>query len=108
MPQWRSVTPWALETPSQFRLPPPPDYQKSTIFREAYNESMLVGRKISAFRTKEETMIGEFWYVRASLGSLRAEAYIDCETTGLNMIECILSTHTYKTGMRMSKCTPMS
>ena len=55
-----------METPSQFRLPPPPDYQNSIIFREAYNETMRIGRKISAFRTEEETMIGEFWYVRAS------------------------------------------
>lgn len=58
-----------METPSQFRLPPPPDYQESTIFQEAYNEVMRVGRKVSAFRTEEETMIGEFWYVRASLVS---------------------------------------
>lgn len=63
MPQWRFVKPWAMETASQFRLPPPPDYQNSTIFREAYNEVMRVGRKVSAFRTPEETMIGEFWCV---------------------------------------------
>jgi hypothetical protein len=55
-----------METPSQFRLPPPPDYQKSIIFQNAYNEVMRVGRKVSAFRTEEETMIGNFWYVRAS------------------------------------------
>jgi len=66
VPQWRYVKPWAMETPSQFRLPPPPDYQKSTIFQNAYKEVMRVGRKVSAFRTEEETMIGKFWYVRAS------------------------------------------
>jgi hypothetical protein len=85
MPQWRNVTPWALETPSQFRLPPPPDYEKSTIYQQAYNESMRVGRKVSAFRTAEETMIADFWYVRASLSNLRAEIYTDCETGGLNI-----------------------
>lgn len=65
-PQWRNVTPWAMETPSQFRPPPPPDFQESNIYQEAYNETMRLGRKDSAFRTEEETMTAKFWYVRAS------------------------------------------
>lgn len=60
-PQWRFVKPWAMETPSHFRLPAPPDFQNSAIFQEAYNEVMRLGRKVSAFRTEEETMIGDFW-----------------------------------------------
>lgn len=50
-----------MEDPSQFRLPPPPDFRNSGIFQEAYNEVMRLGRKVSAFRTEEETMIGDFW-----------------------------------------------
>ena len=61
MPQWRYVKPWAMETPSQFRLPPPPNFESSTIYREAYNETMRLGRKSSSFRTEMETMIGGFW-----------------------------------------------
>ncbi|GAB5037173.1 pap2 superfamily protein [Nannochloropsis oceanica] len=66
-PQWRSVTPWAMEAPSQFRLPPPPDFQESSIYQEAYNEVMRLGRKVSAFRTEEETMTARFWMMNVQV-----------------------------------------
>lgn len=39
-PAWRYVTPWAMETPSQFRLPPPPNYLNSSIYQQAYVEGV--------------------------------------------------------------------
>ena len=41
MPTWRYVKPWAMETPSQFRLPPPPSYNTSSIiYQQAYIEGV--------------------------------------------------------------------
>lgn len=66
-PQWRYVKPWTLESPSQFRLPPPPDYSNSTIYRDAYTEVMLYGRDSSAYRTETETMIANFWRMNVAV-----------------------------------------
>lgn len=62
-PGWRYVTPWAMETPSQFRLPPPPNYLTSDIYQKAYIEVMQYGRKDSTVRTAEQTMTADFWHL---------------------------------------------
>ena len=60
VPHWRSVTPFALTSPSQFRAPAPPALT-STAYATAYNEVKDLGRIDSTTRTAEQTAIARFW-----------------------------------------------
>jgi hypothetical protein len=63
-PQWPSVTPFALDSGSQFRAPAPPDLT-SAEYTAAYNEVKRFGRIDSAVRTPEQTEIARFWEGKA-------------------------------------------
>ncbi len=60
LPQWGSVTPWAMNSDSQFRSPPPPALD-SAAYTQAYNEVKDFGSINSAVRTADETNIAKFW-----------------------------------------------
>jgi membrane-associated phospholipid phosphatase len=57
---WGSVTPFVLESGSQFR-PPPPQPLTSDAYSDAINEVETVGSATSTTRTAEQTEIGTFW-----------------------------------------------
>jgi membrane-associated phospholipid phosphatase len=54
------VTPFVLESGSQFR-PPPPQPLTSDAYSDAINEVETVGSATSTTRTAEQTEIGTFW-----------------------------------------------
>src|SRR6266849_7896709 len=55
-----SVTPFTVNSNSQFRVDPPPDLT-SDVWTEDYNEVKTVGSLTSTTRTAEQTEIGYFW-----------------------------------------------
>jgi hypothetical protein len=63
------VTPFVLNSDSQFRPPAPPALT-SQQYTDAYNQVMTLGAKDSTARTADQTEIGHFWaYDRKGLGS---------------------------------------
>jgi hypothetical protein len=67
-PQWRFVTPFALESGDQFRPGPPPALT-SADYATAFQEVKELGSLNSATRTPEQTEIAFFW---AGLGVTNA------------------------------------
>jgi hypothetical protein len=59
-PQWRYVTPFAMESGDQFRPGPPPALT-SADYTEAFLEVKELGRIDSTTRTPEQTEIALFW-----------------------------------------------
>jgi len=57
---WGQVTPFVLDTASQFRPPAPPPLT-SGAYASAINEVQQLGSATSTTRTAEETEIGKFW-----------------------------------------------
>ncbi|HEV3058293.1 MAG TPA: vanadium-dependent haloperoxidase [Vicinamibacterales bacterium] len=64
-PQYPTMTPWAIESPSQFRAVGPPALT-SAQYAKDFNESKLMGRQTSAARTADETVYSWFWAGSAS------------------------------------------
>jgi hypothetical protein len=60
LPLWGSVTPFAIQSGSQFRPAGPPDLS-STEYTAAYNEVKDYGAVNSSFRTPDQTEIARFW-----------------------------------------------
>ncbi len=60
LPNWPTVTPWAMTSGSQFRLGPPPA-PGSDEYTKAFVEVRRLGRANSPFRTAEQTQIALFW-----------------------------------------------
>jgi PAP2 superfamily protein len=63
-PQWPNVTPFALQSGSQFRPPPPPALT-SPEYTAAFNEVKDFGRVDSTVRTPQETEVARFWEGKA-------------------------------------------
>jgi hypothetical protein len=59
-PHWSTVTPFAIRTPKDFRLDPPPALT-SRAYREAYDDVKDLGGRDSKKRTKDQTEIAYFW-----------------------------------------------
>jgi membrane-associated phospholipid phosphatase len=60
LPQWGSVTPWALAQADQFRPAGPPALDSDTCAL-AWFEVYTYGRDTSTLRTVEQTEIAQFW-----------------------------------------------
>lgn len=60
VPQLARVTPWAIESPSQFRPPPPPALD-SVEYATNFNETRLMGSSTSSSRTTDQTAFAYFW-----------------------------------------------
>jgi hypothetical protein len=60
LPGWGLVTPFGLESGSQFRLPAPPHLQTEK-YAEDYNEVKLLGRVDSPFRPQDRTDVARFY-----------------------------------------------
>jgi hypothetical protein len=63
-PQWPFVTPFALDSGSQFRPPPPPALT-SAAYTAAFNEVKDLGRVDSTDRTAQQTEVARFWEAKA-------------------------------------------
>jgi hypothetical protein len=63
-PQWPGVTPFALQSGSQFRPPPPPSFT-SAAYTAAFNEVKDFGNVNSTVRTPAETEVARFWEGKA-------------------------------------------
>ena len=59
-PQWGDVTPFLLDSPEQFRAPPPPELT-SAAYADAVNEVKAIGWADSATRTADQTAAAQFW-----------------------------------------------
>ena len=60
LPNWPLVTPFAMQSGSQFRLPPPPAFT-SAEYAAAFNEVKAFGSATSTERTADQTQIAYFW-----------------------------------------------
>jgi hypothetical protein len=59
-PQLAQVTPWAIESPSQFRPACPPSLT-SAQYTADFDEVKTMGRASSATRTADQTLYAQFW-----------------------------------------------
>jgi hypothetical protein len=59
-PQFATMTPWALQSPSQFRPPGPPALT-SDQYTADFNETKSMGSLSSALRTADQTLLAKFW-----------------------------------------------
>lgn len=60
LPQFASMTPWAMEAPSQFRPAAPPALT-SARYAADFNETKSLGILNSPVRTSDQTLIALFW-----------------------------------------------
>ena len=67
MPHWRSVRPFALATPAQFRVSPPPALASKEYVR-AFEEVKRKGARTSDARTLDESHYAAFWYELSDIG----------------------------------------
>ena len=61
LPQWATLSPFTMVTPSQFRLPGPPALASAAYARD-FDEVKRLGGKASTARTAEQTEIAKYWY----------------------------------------------
>jgi hypothetical protein len=67
-PHWRSVTPFTMRSPDQFRVAPPPALG-SEAYAAAFNEVKAVGSKSpDAKRSAEQTQYAAYWYEFSDIG----------------------------------------
>ena len=61
-PELATSTPWFLSTPSQFRPAGPPSLT-SARYATDFNETKVIGRSNSAFRTLDQTLYAWWWQI---------------------------------------------
>jgi len=66
-PFWKTMKPFGLLQPQQFRSAPYPDLQ-SAAYKKDFEEVKLLGEKNSLKRTAEQTSYATFWYEYAEIG----------------------------------------
>jgi hypothetical protein len=59
-PQFAYMTPWVIESPSQFRMAGPPPLT-SARYAADVNEVKAMGSSTSLLRTPDQTLLAEFW-----------------------------------------------
>jgi hypothetical protein len=59
-PQFATMTPWVISTPSQFRPAGPPALD-SALYAQVFNETKTMGSVNSPFRTADQTLLANFW-----------------------------------------------
>lgn len=66
-PGWKTLRPFGLQSPQQFRVAPPPALD-SRAYTEAFDEVKRLGGKGSTTRTAEETAYAKFWWEFSEIG----------------------------------------
>lgn len=66
-PFWKTMKPFGLLQPQQFRSGPHPDLL-STAYKKDFEEVKTLGEKNSLLRTAEQTVYAKFWYEYAEIG----------------------------------------
>lgn len=66
-PHWRSLRPFALTAPDQYRVAPPPALA-SRRYAEHLAEVKATGGTVSATRTADQTAYAAFWYELSDIG----------------------------------------
>jgi hypothetical protein len=61
LPNWATMTPWAMTSPSQFRHPTGPPALSSAAYAADLNEVKSVGAVNSTTRTADQTNMARFW-----------------------------------------------
>jgi hypothetical protein len=74
-PFWKTLTPFALASPEQFRITAMPALG-SRSYTQDFNEVKLKGAKVNSTRTPEETTIAKFWYEFSEIGWNRVTATV--------------------------------
>lgn len=67
MAHWRKVQPFALRSPEQFRVAPPPALQ-SADYTRAFEEVRQLGAKTGATRSQDQSHYAAFWYELSDIG----------------------------------------
>lgn len=83
---WGLVTPFGLESGSQFRLPPPPKLN-SKKYAEAYDEVKRVGRFDSPFRPQDRTDVARFYAAATPVQAFNSAARQVSAAQGLSLSE---------------------
>ena len=60
VPQFATMVPWSIESPSQFRPSGPPALG-SARYASDFSETQLMGSLTSAVRTADQTLFSQFW-----------------------------------------------
>ena len=66
-PHWKTMQPFSLEKPDQFRIEPFPALN-SAAYAEGFNEVKRIGQKDSPHRSAEQSGIAKFWYEYSEIG----------------------------------------
>lgn len=66
-PHWRTVTPFALTSPAQFRVAPPPALT-SAEYTRAFNEVRDYGGATGSKRSADQSHYAAFWYEFSDIG----------------------------------------
>lgn len=72
-PFWKTMKPFGLLQPQQFRSAPHPALQ-SAAYKKDFEEVKTLGEKYSMQRTAEQTLYANFWYEYAEIGWNRIAA----------------------------------
>ena len=67
-PGWRSMRPFALASPEQFRVPSAPPALDSAEYAAAFAEVKRQGGRGSIARTTDQTQYAKFWYEFSDIG----------------------------------------
>lgn len=66
-PQWRKLQPFALQSPSQFRVAAPPALASGEYSR-AFEEVRAYGAAVGSKRSDDQTNLAAFWYELSDIG----------------------------------------
>jgi hypothetical protein len=61
LPQWATMTPWSMTSPSQFRNSNGPPAVDSAAYTDAFNQVKDIGSATSMTRTQDQSNIAQFW-----------------------------------------------
>lgn len=85
-PELATVTPWVMNTPSQFRPDPPPSLD-SDAYTAAFLEVQAIGSATSLTRTADQTASAQFWAGSSGPGPWLKAAIDAAEVNGNSSIE---------------------
>lgn len=85
-PQFATMTPWALVTPSQFRPGGPPPLS-SQLYANVLNETRVMGSLSSTLRTTDQTAYAQFWATSTPVYNWNSVALTLCGQRHLSLLQ---------------------